>query len=96
MAEMQLAITPEDVAEADTVQISEETEGWHTLKLSDGSVIKVKLVITSVKRLKKFQPDGSPIYLIQSQNVLRMESVPKELMGKAVQPSTKMSGTHIR
>ncbi len=96
MAEMQVAITPEDVAEAETVQIREETEGWNTLKLSDGSVMKVKLVITSVKRLKKFQPDGSPIYLIQSQNVLRMESVPKELMGKAIQPSTKMSGTHIR
>ncbi len=97
MAEMQVALTPEDVAEAENVQIKEENELWNTYKLSDGSIMKVKIVVTNVKRLKKFQPDGSPIYLIQSQNVLRMENIPKELMGKAIQPpSSKMTGSHIR
>lgn len=96
MAEMQVALTPEDVADAENLQIKEENESWNTYKLSDGSIMKVKIVITNVKRLKKYQPDGSPIYLIQSQNVLRMDSIPKELMGKPIQPPTKMSGTHIR
>lgn len=96
MAEMQVALTPEDVADAENLQIKEENEFWNTYKLSDGSIMKVKIVITNVKRLKKYQPDGSPIYLIQSQNVLRMDSIPKELMGKPIQPPTKMSGTHIR
>ncbi len=96
MAEMQVALTQEDMADAENLQIKEENEFWNTYTLSDGSVMKVKIVITNVKRLKKYQPDGSPIYLIQSQNVLRMDSIPKELMGKAIQPSSKMSGTHIR
>ena len=96
MAEMQVAITPEDIADAENLQIKEENEFWNTYKLSDGSIMKVKIVITNVKRLKKYQPDGSPVYLIQSQNVLRMDSIPKELLGKAIQPPTKMSGTHIR
>lgn len=93
---MQVNITPEDVAEAENMTIKDESESWNTYKLSDGSVMKVKLTVTSVKRLKKYQPDGSPIYLIQSMNVLRMDYIPKELMGKPVQPPTKMSGTHIR
>jgi hypothetical protein len=96
MAEIPISITQDDVADAENVQIKEENESWNTYKLSDGSVIKVKLVITNVKRLKKFQPDGHPIYLIQSQNVVRLDSVPKELMGKPIQAPTKMSGTHIR
>ncbi len=96
MAEMQVQISPEDVAEAENLSIKDESENWNTYKLSDGSIMKVKLTVTNVKRLKKYQPDGSPIYLIQSMNVLRMDTIPKELMGKPIQPSTKMSGTHIR
>ncbi len=96
MAEMQVQISPEDVAEAENLSIKDENENWNTYKLSDGSIMKVKLTVTNVKRLKKYQPDGSPIYLIQSMNVLRMDMIPRELMGKPIQPSTKMSGTHIR
>ncbi len=63
-----------------------ETEGgehWITLKLKDGSVIKVKMEITAVLRLGNDPNTGLPIYGIQSTNVVRMVSVPKELIKKS-------------
>jgi hypothetical protein len=51
-----------------------ETEGgenWITLKLKDGSVIKVKMEITAVLRLGNDPNTGLPIYGIQSTNVVK-------------------------
>ncbi len=62
-----------------------ETEGgenWITLKLKDGSVIKVKMEITAVLRLGNDPNTGLPIYGIQSANVIRIVKVPKELIKK--------------
>ncbi|MGC8569518.1 MAG: hypothetical protein ACP5LW_05890 [Nitrososphaeria archaeon] len=62
-----------------------ETEGgehWITLRLKDGSVIKVKMEVTAVLRLGNDPNTGLPIYAIQSTNVIRMVSVPKELIKK--------------
>ena len=42
-----------------------------------------------VKRLKKHNPDGSPIYVINSQNIVRVVDVPKELYAKPKQPTMK-------
>jgi hypothetical protein len=80
MAEGQ--ITPQDLAEGEELDFTEEKELWNTYKLSDGSILKVKLVLNGVKRLKKCRPDGQPIYMINSQNVVRVINVPKELMAK--------------
>jgi hypothetical protein len=46
-------------------------------------------VLTGVKRLKKYQPDGNPIYVISSQNIVRAVNVPKELRAKQKEPSFK-------
>ena len=64
------------------LDFEEEEEHWNTYKLSDGSTLKVKLVLRGVKRLKRFEPDGSPIYVINSINVVRAINVPKELKAK--------------
>jgi hypothetical protein len=45
----------------------------------------MRLVLSGVKRLKKFNPDGTPIYMINSMNVVRIVDVPKELMAKPTQ-----------
>jgi len=37
------------------------------------------LVLTSVRRLKKYNPDGTPVYAIASANIVRAVNVPKEL-----------------
>jgi len=48
----------------------------------------VKLVLVGVKRLKKWRPDGTPFYVINSRNVVRVTNVPKELKGKIAKETT--------
>lgn len=84
-----IPISPEELAEAEDVDFVEEKEDWNVYKLSDGTTLKVKLVLTGVKRLKKWNPDGTPIYVINSQNIVRVVNVPKELKAKAKEPSFK-------
>ena len=84
-----IRITQRDLAEGVEVDFSEEEEHWNTYKLSDGTLLKVKLVIRGVKRLKRFNPDGSPIYVIQSQNVVRTLNIPKEIRAKPKESTFK-------
>ncbi|HUS77687.1 MAG TPA: hypothetical protein VM050_03365 [Patescibacteria group bacterium] len=69
---------------ADSVGLDfkEVEENWNTYDLSDGTQIKVKLVLRGVKRLKRYEPDGTPIYVINSINVVRAVNVPPELKAK--------------
>jgi len=59
-----------------------EEEHWNTYRLSDGTTLKVKIVLRGVKRLKGHEPDGSPIYMINSINVVRAVNVPEGLKTK--------------
>jgi hypothetical protein len=79
---MPVPITPEDVAAGEDVDFDEKEEHWNIYKLKDGTTLKVKLILIGVKKLKKHNPDGTPIYLINSQNVVRAVNIPKELMAK--------------
>jgi hypothetical protein len=80
---MGLHLTPEDIEKAEDVEILEEKDHWNTYKLKDGSLIKMKLIVSGVKRLTtKWQPDGNPIYLVNSQNVLRLSLIPAKLKAK--------------
>lgn len=72
-------ISQKDIAEATDLDFSQEKEYWNSYKLSDGTTLKVKLVLRGVKRLKKHNPDGTPVYLINSTNVVRVLDVPEKL-----------------
>lgn len=80
-------IFQKDLQEADDLDFTEEQEHWNTYKLSDKTTLKVKLVLRGVKRLKRYNPDGTPIYVIQSQNIVRALNIPEEIMQKQ-KPST--------
>lgn len=75
-------ITPKDLEEAEDLDFTEQKETWNSYKLDDGTTLKVKLVLQGVKRLRKWNPDGMPIYLINSTNVVRAVNVPKGLRAK--------------
>ena len=64
------------------LDFTEVEEHWNSYSLSDGTTLKVKLVLRGVKRLKRYEPDGSPIYVINSLNVVRALNVPDELKAK--------------
>lgn len=65
------------------LDFEEVEENWNTYTLSDGTTLKVKLVLRGVKRLKKFEPDGSPIYVTNSINVVRAINVSEDLKVKS-------------
>ena len=77
-----MPFTEQDIAEAEELDWSDSKEYWNEYKLKDGTTLKVKLILKGVKRLKKYAPDGNPIYLIMSDNVLRALDVPKQLRAK--------------
>jgi hypothetical protein len=64
------------------LDFEEVEENWNTYTLSDGTTLKVKLVLRGVKRLKRYEPDGTPIYVINSINVVRAVNVPQEIKVK--------------
>lgn len=82
-------ITPEDIVEGEDVDFEEVEEHWNVYKLKDGTALKVKLVLIGVKRLKKYNPDGTPIYIINAQNIVRAINIPKELRLKSKADSFK-------
>ncbi len=64
------------------LDFQEVEENWNTYTLSDGTTLKVKLVLRGVKRLKNYEPDGAPIYVINTINVVRAVDIPPELKAK--------------
>lgn len=81
--------TPEDIAQGEDIDFEETEEHWNVYKLKDGTTLKVKLIVTGVKRLKKHNPDGTPLYLVNSQNIVRLIDIPKGLMAKQKESSFK-------
>ena len=53
-------------------------EEYNSYKLSDGSMIRMKAVVTNIIRTDEFTPNGEPIYVVNSQNVL-VADVPDDL-----------------
>jgi hypothetical protein len=52
---------------------------WSTFKLGDGTTIKVKLVVKGARRLNKFEPDGTPMYAVDTENEVQVVDVPEAL-----------------
>lgn len=82
-------VTQRDITEAIDLDFTEEVEQWNVYKLEDGTTLKVKLVVRGVKRLNKHNPDGTPIYIINSQNIVRTLNIPEELKKKPKESTFK-------
>jgi len=86
MAVAPMQITEEDIRKGKLMKIVEDiADCWTKVKLEDGTVLWIKLVVTSVLKLDKFNPDGTPIYSVQSTNVIRTfcpESVRGPILAK--------------
>ena len=54
-------------------------ENWSEVMVEDGSVIRLKLVVTAVMRYEgHYDAEGNPVYRIGSQNIMAVSS-PDEL-----------------
>jgi hypothetical protein len=57
--------------EAESVDFMTRREDFNEYQLADGKIIKIKMVVTRIVRLVgEVTPDGIPVYLIQSQNIV--------------------------
>ena len=76
MAKIQKIILPSgETVDAEEVDISQTSEHWNQYLLEDGSLIKIKLVASKIVRVvDRFDSVGNPIYLINSSNVIAVDS----------------------
>lgn len=66
--------------DGEEVDFENRKEDWNTYELSDGSILKVKLVLLNVVRSRdKYDPLGKPIYGVTSQNIVRVLKVSEDL-----------------
>ena len=77
-----MAIPADALAESTDIDFKELEEHWNVYQLSDGTKLKVKLILRGVKRLNQYEPDGTPIYMINSINVVRAVDIPPEVKAK--------------
>lgn len=74
-------ITLPDGRTVDATELSFRTSGenWNEYLLDDGTVVRIKLVVTEVVRLDgEYDLDGNPAYIVKSTNVAAI-SAPDEL-----------------
>jgi hypothetical protein len=77
-----MSIPPDALVESVDLDFTEVEEHWNVYQLSDGTKLKVKLIVRGVKRLNQFEPDGTPVYLINSMNVVRAVDIPDSVKAK--------------
>jgi hypothetical protein len=60
--------------EGETIGFKTVVEPWAEYILDDGSLIRFRSVATSFVKTDEKTPDGRPIYLINSQNMLDVDA----------------------
>lgn len=69
---------PNGTQEATELGFQANVEPWSEYLLDDGTVARLKLVVTNVYRLDgQFDAKGQPVYVIESNNVIAI-SVPEQ------------------
>jgi hypothetical protein len=70
-------------ADGTVVTFRSSGEHWNEYLVDDGSVVRIKLVVTDVVRLDDhFDPQGNPVYLVQSTNIMSVDA-PENLRREA-------------
>ena len=70
MARTVKVATPQGTIEGEEVDFKALSEPWASLELEDGYSVRLKVVVTQVIRTKQRDPDGNPLYIVRSSNVM--------------------------
>ncbi len=50
-------------------------EDWNEYLLMDGSIVKMKLVVSGILRVQgEYDNEGNPVYIVRSQNVMAVKA----------------------
>jgi hypothetical protein len=60
----------EQEVEGSEVTFRSSVENWNEYLLDDGTVLKVKMVLTDITRLDQWDTEGNPLYVLRSTNVV--------------------------
>lgn len=68
------------------VDVNQSNEKWNEYLLEDGTVLKMKLILKKVLKIDgQYDPEGNPVYVMQSTNVSTINS-PSHLKKQKDQP----------
>jgi hypothetical protein len=70
-------IGTEDV-EGEALEFEIQKDPWQEIRLPDGAVLKIKLVVTDVYKTSKTDAVGAPVYVVRSVPVLASKSTKGE------------------
>jgi len=61
------------------VEFDTINEDWNEYKLKDGTTLKIKLVLIKVMRTDNYDQFGDPVYMVNSQNIVKITNIPEKL-----------------
>ncbi len=84
-------------ADIEDREIVEEKTPWNTFKLDDGTVLKIRLNVTSVQRaIEKWDPaTGNPWYSVTHNVTIRLRA-PAKLRAKTLHKTETQQATEVR
>ena len=66
------------VVEGKVMDFSTRKEDFNEYMLTNGTILKIKAVVTCIVEIPgERDPDGNPIYVLKSQNIVAPVDVPK-------------------
>jgi hypothetical protein len=75
MARRRKIPTPAGPADAEVVGFRSQSEEFNQYLLDDGTVLKLKIVVTEILRVDgQWDAQGNPAYLVQSQQVVSVDA----------------------
>lgn len=78
MARVRLKLGEEWV-EGEELDFEPLSERWNEYRCSDGSLVKLRLVVSKIVKLDKKNAQGEPIYQVASANVLAITPPPQDM-----------------
>ena len=65
--------------DAQELDVVSSNERWNEYQLADGTELAIKLVLVKVFRaVTEKSPEGEPMYMVNSQNIVKVKTVEKE------------------
>jgi len=66
--------------EAEDMEFATRREDWNEYMVEDGYTLRIKLVVSSILKTEERDPQGNPVYIVQSTNILKV--LPPEVFSK--------------
>ncbi len=58
--------------EAEDMEFQTGREDWSEYQVEDGFTVRIKLVVSSILKTHERDPQGNPVYIVQSTNIVKV------------------------